>query len=114
MRKILCLGALLTASIPSFAQTARPAASAAAVQYEHCILVVTGREYDHAELEYGQHFKDGSKDEAMAKTDQVVRKLRSAVAALNYLSSQGWECVGVSTASPNTFDQTGYLMRRAK
>lgn len=119
MRKIICFSALLlTASFASFAQTTRPAASAAAVPSEHCILVATGADYGRVQLNYGRTMKDDSKNEAMAETDRMVRKLGTAVAALNYLSSQGWECIGVTTVATGTNgsggSQTDYLMRRAK
>jgi hypothetical protein len=115
MRKILCFSAFMLATpVASFAQIALPPARATAVVYEHCMLVVQGYEYGDARLEYGQNFEGGSKDQAMKRTDLTVRKLWSGVAALNYLSSQGWECVGVSTVSTSATDRTGYLMRRAK
>jgi len=114
MRKILGFSALLLiGSFASVAQTPAPAtpARATVIQYEHCLLVALGREYDQVELNYGQRVKGGSKDVVMMQTDQMVRKLRSAVAALNYLSSLGWECIGVSATLP---EQTSYLLRRAK
>ncbi|MFD2718952.1 hypothetical protein ACFST9_09515 [Hymenobacter monticola] len=113
MRKIIVLSMLLlAASFSSVAQTTPAPARAAAVQYEHCMLAVTGQDYDQARLEFGQHFKGGSTDVAMLQADQMVRKLRSAAAALNYLSSLGWECVGINSIPYN--NQTGYLLRRAK
>ncbi|MBF9142665.1 hypothetical protein [Hymenobacter properus] len=116
MRKILGFFALLLlASSSAFAQAPAASTRSAALQYEHCILVASSRDYDQVELNYGQHGKGGSSDAAMMRTDQEVRKLRSAVAALNYLSTLGWECIGVSTIPSNTItDQTGYLLRRAK
>ncbi|MDO7849061.1 hypothetical protein Q5H92_22040 [Hymenobacter sp. M29] len=124
MRKILGFSVLLlVASFSAFAQAAP--ARVAAIQYEHCMLIVRGEHFSSAgsgmELDYGQQAKDGTPNSEMQQASTAIGKLKSVIAALNYLSSQGWECVGfnsiiskVASGSGYTDAQTGYLMRRPK
>ena len=115
------LFALLLAARPAFAQTAPAAQPAVAASYQYCTLVSAGGfSYNtRVFLEYGQTGKDGAQDPELNRDDVVVRKLRSAMAALRYLSSHGWECIGVSTlpieinpSSGSVDAETGYLLRR--
>jgi hypothetical protein len=126
MHKILGFSALLlAASFSSIAQTSRPAASAAAVPYEHCMLIVWGESFSNAggqmQLDYGQEAKGSTPNPELQQAGTAIGKMKSAMAALNYLSSQGWECIGfnsitskVAPSSGYTDAQTGYLLRRAK
>lgn len=101
---------------PAAHAQATPAASAAkAPQYEHCILVLSWSRYDGKEirLEFGKDLKNVPQNPELIKADAVVQKLGSVVAALNYMSSQGWECISVNTL-PGSTPYTGYLLRRAK
>lgn len=115
------LFALLLAARPAFAQTAPAAQPAVAASYQYCTLVSAGGfSYNtRVFLEYGQTGKDGAQDPELNRDDVAVRKLRSAMAALRYLSSHGWECIGVSTlpieinpSSGSVDAETGYLLRR--
>ena len=117
----LLLFALLLAARPAFAQTALAAQPAVAASYQYCTLVSAGGFSYNARvfLEYGQTGKDGAQDPELNRDDVAVRKLRSAMAALRYLSSHGWECIGVSTlpieinpSSGSVDAETGYLLRR--
>ena len=121
MLKPLLFALLLLAARPAFAQTAPAAQPAAAVPYQYCTLVSAGGFSYNARvfLEYGQTGKDGAQDPELNRDDVAVRKLRSAMAALRYLSSRGWECIGVSTlpikiypSSGSVDAETGYLLRR--
>ena len=121
MLKPLLFALLLLAARPAFAQTAPAAQPAAAVPYQYCTLVSAGGFSYNARvfLEYGQTGKDGAQDPELNRDDVAVRKLRSAMAALRYLSSHGWECIGVSTlpieinpSSGSVDAETGYLLRR--
>ena len=100
-----------------FAQMAPAAASAKAPQYEHCILVLNSNYFEGRDvrLEFGQDVKNAPQNAELIQANAVVRKLASVVAALNYMSSQGWECVNVSTLpDASSIADTGYLLRRAK
>lgn len=117
MLKTLFLALLLAGGAPAaFAQTAPAATLAAKVpQYEHCILVLSGSYYDNknVKLEFGQDAKGVPQNPELIQANAAVRKLGSVVAALNYMSSQGWECVNVNSLGDNS-SETGYLLRRAK
>ena len=66
-------------------------------------------------LEFGQNVKDAPQNPALVQANAVVRKLASVTAALDYMSSQGWECINVTTLSSDfPTPDTGYLLRRAK
>jgi hypothetical protein len=107
---------LALAAPAAFAQTAPTATSSAkAAQYEHCILVLKGSFFESktVQLEFGQSAKNTPENPELVQANVVVRKLSSIVAALNYMSSQGWECINVTTISDDVPD-TGYLLRRAK
>ncbi|OGX85608.1 hypothetical protein [Hymenobacter glacialis] len=117
MLKALITALLLAGTAPAaFAQVASAAvAGAKAPQYEHCILVLGDAYYDgrDVKLEFGQGVKDAPQNPELLQANAAVRKLRSVVAALNYMSSQGWECINVSTLEGVT-GHTGYLLRRAR
>lgn len=120
MLRILFFSLLLTAT-PALAQTAPAPRPVAPVSHQHCTLVSEGT-YSYSSrvsLEYGQGAKDAVQDPELSQDNVAVRKLRSAMAALNYMSSRGWECMGVSTlpakinpSSGNVDAETGYLLRR--
>ena len=107
----------LALAVPAaFAQTT-PAPVAKAPQYEHCILVLSARFFEDkgVRLEFGQNVKDAPQNPALVQANAVVRKLASVTAALDYMSSQGWECINVTTLSSDfPTPDTGYLLRRAK
>ncbi|WP_035560765.1 hypothetical protein [Hymenobacter sp. IS2118] len=116
MLKTLTFALLLASAAPAFAQTA-PVASAVAKapQYEHCIMVLMSAYYGGSNiiLEFGQDAKGAPANPELIQADVAIRKLRSVVLALNYMSSQGWECISVNTLAGDGGD-TGYLLRRAK
>lgn len=114
MRKTLFLALLLALATPAaFAQTTPTAPAAKPPQYEHCMLMASGAYF--ARLDFGQRVKETPQNPELLRADEAVRKLRSVVAALNYLSSQGWEYISVNTfADGTTNPTTGYLLRRAK
>ncbi|GEM_PF-1608650 len=97
-------------------------------QYEYVLLVAT--KGSGAILDFGQS-REAEKDlEKRAPTTeqevdaQAVRKLDHAVLALNYLSSRGWECLGLSSRQQSSgstssgsfsiYSATEYLLRRRR
>ncbi len=115
MLKTLFFGLGLALAAPAaFAQTAPAAPVAKVPQYEYCLLVASSTYYN-ARLEFGQRLKDAPENPALIQADVAVRKLRSVVAALNYMSGQGWECINVTTVADNTANpDISYLLRRAR
>ncbi|HEX8506207.1 MAG TPA: hypothetical protein VF630_12630 [Hymenobacter sp.] len=114
---LFVVGLALTAPV-ALAQTAPAAAPATkAPQYQYCMLVLNSSYFDGRDvrLEFGQSVKNTPENPELVQANAVVRKLASVVVALNYMSSQGWECINVSTLSSDTsIPDTGYLLRRAK
>ncbi|MEL5994669.1 hypothetical protein [Hymenobacter segetis] len=106
------------------AQTTPTASPTTVAQSQYCILVSTGSHYSDTDvrLDYGQNVKNAVVDLQMVHADAAISKLGNVVAALNYMSSLGWECIGLNTlpsrinqATGGYVDsQTGYLLRRAK
>ena len=85
--------------MPAVAQTTPADRPAAPVQY--CTLVATGTTFASLtfRLDYGQ---SGAKylgiSPEQAKADKAqLNELFSVADVLNYLSRQGWECMGVTT-----------------
>ena len=121
MLKTLALAfSLSAAAVPTFAQSPAPAL-ASSPPYQYCILVSSGDRYasSDVQLEYGQRAKSPVQDAQLAQDNLAVAKLGSVVAALNYMSLRGWECLSAtaitskSNAYANTTDsQIGYLLRR--
>ena len=120
-----CIALLLAvASVPASAQTIPTASPNAVTQSQYCILVNTGAYYSNSDvrLDYGQNIKNAVVDPQLVQADAAVRKLGTVVAALNYMSSLGWECLGINTLTSRVNQatggyadaQTGYLLRRAK
>jgi len=124
----LCLCWAIMLTLPVQGQQTTPATSLAIAQYEHITLVATNG--GNAILDYGQ----GREEEKLqAKKEPVterqidaaaVRKLQSAMLALDYLSSRGWECLGISSRQKSSgsttsgsfdiYSSTEYLLRRRK
>ena len=81
------------------------------------MLIVRGEHFfpsgDRMLLDYGQAAKGSAPNPEMQQASIAIDKMKSTMEALNYLSSQGWECINVSTLAGATGD-TGYLLRRAK
>jgi len=118
MLKLFCTVLLLAvASVAASAQTAVIGSPTTAAQSHYCILVSTGAYYSSTEvrLDYGQNIKNAVVDPQLVEADAAVRKLGTVVAALNYMSGLGWDCIGINTL-PGTYAdaQSGYLLRRAK
>lgn len=118
---LLCLAA---ASVrPALGQQAPTSLQTPSGQYEYALLVATNG--SDAILDYGQS-REVEKDleKRSPTTEQeteavVVRKLDRAVLALNYLSSRGWECLGLSSRPQSSgnyriFSATEYLLRRRR
>jgi hypothetical protein len=118
MKHLLLACCLLLAS--SAQAQKRAVATATASPIVFCNLLVEGQRLDKVDLklDYGQNSKAQAQDAGLAEADAQVQQLNSVAAALNYMSSQGWEFVSViamtrygggMTAS-NTI--LGYLLRR--
>ena len=127
---ILCLASVSVS--PAWSQQAPPAAPTplASGQYEYAMLL--GSEGGNAVLDYGQSRetqKTLEKRPPAIATEQemealTVRKLERVVPALNYLSSRGWECLGLSgrqqgsgstsAGSFSIYSATEYLLRRRR
>ena len=123
MLNFLCLAVL-------FAVVARPAAAqtapapASPPHYQYCTVVNLGSTYSSTDvmLEYGQNGTGPAPDPQLVQAEPVIRKPRSSMAALNYMSSLGWECIGVDTKMLPVNKEvdryiethTGYLLRRVK
>jgi hypothetical protein len=119
--------AALSAS-PVLAQQAPSSPQPASGQYEYVLLVAT--KGGNAVLDFGQSREMEKELEKRAPvTEQEieafnVRKLERAVPALNYLSSRGWECLGLSGRQQSTGNTgsgsfsissaTEYLLRRRR
>ena len=100
MKKLLLFWVLVVAaSLPVVAQTTPTDRPAAPVQY--CTLVASGTTFSSLafRLDYGQagaRYLGVSPEQAKADKAQV-NELFSVADVLNYLSRQGWECIGVTT-----------------
>ena len=118
MLKTLLFALALALTAPAaFAQTFPAIPAVKTPQYEHCILVLGTTDFSskNVRLEYGQDVKGVSPKPEMNQANMTVRKLASVVAALDYMSSQGWECINVNTlVDASTNPTTGYLLRRVK
>lgn len=113
---------------PALAQQAPGSPQLASGQYEYVLLIAT--KGSNAVLDFGQSRETEKELEKRAPTTEqeteaaAVRKLDRAVPALNYLSSRGWECLGLSSrqqssgsTSAGTFSissATEYLLRRRR
>jgi hypothetical protein len=93
---------LLATPVLSRAQAAPPPATTPAVATQYCTLVAVGSTYSgmQFQLDYGRQVKKylSAPEAAEAKADQVaLNDIFTIPDALNFLSSHGWECIGVST-----------------
>lgn len=107
----LALG-LARAAQPALAQITPAPTPAAAGPYQYCNLIGYGTQGRDASLEYGQHPKPLTANPEMEALNEKVKSLDSAVLALNYLTSHGWEYVAVTAFSPGTSAYSLYLLRR--
>lgn len=86
----------------------------------YCLLVVSGRYFitdAHLQLDYGQNMQQPVQNTELAALAEQVWHFTSVPAGLNYLYSQGWECVQNATLTTETSghyveSQIGYLLRR--
>jgi hypothetical protein len=115
LKTLLFVTGLALTAPAAFSQTIPTVSAAKAPQYEHCILVLRGTYYASRNiyLEFGQDVKDAPQNPELLQANAALRKLASVVSALNYMSSQGWECISVNTL-PGDSGDAGYLLRRAK
>ena len=114
----LFLWLLLAIPALSRAQAAAPPATIPAVATQYCTLVAVGSTYSgmQLQLDYGRQAKKylSAPEAAEAKADQVALDNIFTIAdALNFLSSHGWECIGVSsvTSSLSAPTTTGFVPR---
>lgn len=117
LKPLLFALALALTAPAAFAQTAPATPAVKTPQYEHCILVLGTTDFSskNVRLEYGQDVKGTPQNPELIQANAAVIKLASVVAALNYMSSQGWECINVNTlVDASTNPTTGYLLRRVK
>ena len=121
--QLLILGMFSFAHAAS-AQESSPVPSALSVQYEYVTLLAVGG--GNAFLDYGQAKELGKQAPVteLEKDFVAIQKLPRAMEALNYLSSRGWEYVGMgnrqrssgstSAGSFSISTSTEYLLRRRK
>ena len=110
MKHLLFTAGLLLA-LETRAQSTTPAPAAQAAHYQYCLLYQTGNTW---QLDYGQDAKPAVADAGLREDNAAVTKLKSAVAALNYLDSRGWEYVNSTSYSGSTYSgRTDYLLRRS-
>ncbi|MBO2008818.1 hypothetical protein [Hymenobacter negativus] len=99
MHKLFLLALLLSGATPVLAQTTPAVAHPLAVQY--CTLVARGTHYGTLafHLDYGLNGAGytGISADQQAADNVKVRELFTVADALNFLSSKGWEVVGIST-----------------
>lgn len=117
MRSLL-LWLLLATPALSCAQAPATPATAPAVATQYCTLVAVGSTYSgmQLQLDYGRQAKKylSAPEAAEAKTDQVALDNIFTIAdALNFLSSHGWECIGVSSVTSSLSGPTtsGFVPR---
>lgn len=110
MLKPFTLALLLSVSAFSTLAQTSPSTSSSQVgqQYQYCNLVGLGTQSREARLEYGQHAKTPINNPELDALDQEVKKLDSEIAGLNYMTSRGWEYVGVASLATHTI----YVLRR--
>jgi hypothetical protein len=112
--RLFFLWLLLASPALSSAQTdTKPA-----VATQYCTLVAVGSSYSgmQLQLDYGRQAKKylSEPEAAEAKADQLaLDNIYTIADALNFLSSHGWECIGVSTLTSNLSSPTttGFLPR---
>ncbi|MFC7670487.1 hypothetical protein ACFQT0_26460 [Hymenobacter humi] len=117
LKYLFCFSLLGLTAAPTLAQTTSVAPLVSV--YRHCLI--TGRDSDFAgvHLEYGQEASPPVNDTQLAQDDAIVRRMSSMMAALNYMSKRGWECIGVNTVPSDVSTTTGvvhsttsYLLRQ--
>ena len=125
---ILCFNWALALTLPALGQQAAPTASAPIIQHEYVTLIAVNG--GNAILDYGQSRQEENLQLKQPPITELqvdaatVRKLGGAMPALNYLSSRGWEYVGMSSRQQSTgsttsgsfsiYSPTEYLLRRRK
>jgi len=115
---------MLSFAHAAFAQESIPVTSSSTTQYEYITLLSIGG--GEAFLDYGQ-LKELGKQAPVTELEKdfvAIQKLPRAMQALNYLSSRGWEYVGMgnrqqskgvtSSGSFSIYTGTEYLLRRRK
>ena len=120
---ILCAG-LLLASNSAFAQQATSTPASPVVEYEYATLI--SDKSGESSLDYGQ-LKELGKQAPTTEVEKeyvAVRKIVRPMLALSYLTSRGWEYVGMgnrqessgstSSGSFYIYTNTEYLLRRRK
>jgi hypothetical protein len=109
MKHFLLIAGLLLA-LGARAQSTTPPQVAQSVHYQYCMLYKSGNTW---QLDYGQNAKPVVADASLREANEAVLKLKSEVAALNYLDSRGWEYVNSNSYSGSTYSgRTDYLLRR--
>lgn len=103
---------LSTAALSALAQTTPAPSSAAAGQYQYCNLVSDNTRGRDARIEYGQHPKPAVGNPEMEALEEKVKSLDSVILALNYLTNNGWEYMGVTSLSPGNAAYIIYVLRR--
>jgi len=110
--KQLFLAAGLLLTFGAQAQNTAPTLAAQATHYQYCLLYKTGNTW---QLDYGQAAQPAVADAGLREANAAIAKLKSEVAALNYLDAQGWEYVNSTTSSGATYSgRTDYLLRRRR
>jgi hypothetical protein len=106
----LLLTAGLLLALGAQAQSASPPPAAQHVHYQYCQLYKSGNTW---QLDYGQNATPAVVDAGLRDDNAAIAKLKSEVAALNYLDSRDWEYVNNTSYSGSTYSgRTDYLLRR--
>lgn len=109
MKHLLLATGLLLAQ-GARAQSTAPAPATQPAHYQYGLLYQAGNTW---QLDYGQDAKPAVVAADLREDNAAIAKLKSVVAALNYLDSRGWEYVNSTSYSGTTYSgRTDYLLRR--
>lgn len=118
--KLLLLAGLLLLAPATRAQTA--SAPAGSVAYRYCALIVEDSYFsgfNDMSLDYGyrKSYGLGQANATLDAAEQLFKKNRNVIFALDYLSNLGWECFNVTSVtieSNRRTMETRYLFRQPK
>ena len=117
MLKSIVFSLLLLVVRPTFAQKPSGNAAKRVKSSTYCTIIEThGECRDGIALDYGQWGFPVVHDSQLAANISDIQNLRSVVAALNYMSNLGWDCVNFNVSvfqiSNGLCQETCYLLRK--